>query len=296
MIDRESMFPLERLFEGRRVAIAVLPPLRGSGLQAKFSIHRERAKQDPIGSVLLGTAGFRKALDPAQYQGLFELEGRPILIFDRWGVNASETAGGWMRPLAPKGRLPEPEAVPISRLPEGAMVAFGFACLVQALARLDDLWSGLRSGAPLGFDALLGMCALALGILLLLRDPSVRRRFGLVGLGPRIVIGAGWLRDRKGNVFTVDDTLLLVDARGTVRCVQRDRVSIFYLSAKVVPPEGAPAGRGTIRAAARRVLRSVGVVSSEPDGAEMPSIDEPLRLLLSSWTYPEPRPDLAMRE
>jgi hypothetical protein len=27
----------------------------------------------------------------------------------------------------------------------------------------------------------------------------------------------------------------------------------------------------------------------------MPSSKEPLRLLLSSWTYPEPRTDLAMR-
>ena len=29
---------------------------------------------------------------------------------------------------------------------------------------------------------------------------------------------------------------------------------------------------------------------------EMPTVKEPQRLLLSSWTYPEPRTDLAIRE
>jgi hypothetical protein len=49
--------------------------------------------------------------------------------------------------------------------------------------------------------------------------------------------------------------------------------------------------------AAKGAAESVGIEADGDDGeVEMPTSKEPLRLLLSSWTYPEPRPDLAMRE
>ncbi|MEY3025677.1 MAG: hypothetical protein RLZZ238_574, partial [Planctomycetota bacterium] len=41
---------------------------------------------------------------------------------------------------------------------------------------------------------------------------------------------------------------------------------------------------------------AIGLERGPAPDEEMPGPDEPLRLLLSSWTYPEPRPDLAMRE
>jgi len=48
--------------------------------------------------------------------------------------------------------------------------------------------------------------------------------------------------------------------------------------------------------AAKGAAESVGIEADDPADIEMPTSKEPLRLLLSSWTYPEPRPDLAMRE
>jgi hypothetical protein len=47
--------------------------------------------------------------------------------------------------------------------------------------------------------------------------------------------------------------------------------------------------------AAKGAAESVGI-EGETDEVDMPGPKEPLRLLLSSWTYPEPRTDLAMRE
>ena len=48
--------------------------------------------------------------------------------------------------------------------------------------------------------------------------------------------------------------------------------------------------------AAKGAAESVGIEAEDRAEIEMPTSKEPLRLLLSSWTYPEPRPDLAMRE
>jgi hypothetical protein len=48
--------------------------------------------------------------------------------------------------------------------------------------------------------------------------------------------------------------------------------------------------------AARGAAESVGIEADEDGELDMPTSREPLRLLLSSWTYPEPRTDLAMRD
>jgi hypothetical protein len=43
-------------------------------------------------------------------------------------------------------------------------------------------------------------------------------------------------------------------------------------------------------------LIMLGIVADNDGELDMPTSREPLRLLLSGWTYPEPRADLAIRE
>jgi hypothetical protein len=131
--------------------------------------------------------------------------------------------------------------------------------------------------------------------------------------GADAVIGAGWIRDSKGEVWTIDDSVLLATLAGgglEVRLIKPTKVLSFYLPVLMGKP-----GSGRLKPAAgisglglRKRVKSAAVdaakgaaasVGLEPDDdgeIEMPTSKEPLRLLLSSWTYPEPRTDLAMRE
>jgi hypothetical protein len=54
--------------------------------------------------------------------------------------------------------------------------------------------------------------------------------------------------------------------------------------------------KGLAADAAKGAAESVGIETSDGADLDMPGPSEPLRLLLSSWTYPEPRTDLAMRD
>ena len=120
------------------------------------------------------------------------------------------------------------------------------------------------------------------------------------------MIGAGWIVDERGRTWTVDDTVVLVTNQGSgveVRLLHAERVHAFFLPILVTNgAHGArlKSGRGTAWVGlARKALAGAKAVGIEPlmePDAEMPGPDEPLRLLLSSWSYPEPRPDLAMRD
>jgi hypothetical protein len=59
-----------------------------------------------------------------------------------------------------------------------------------------------------------------------------------------------------------------------------------------MPRTAAPPGR----ARPSPDLDLEGLPRPPPPAFAGPGPDDPLRLLLSSWTYPEPRTDLAMRE
>ena len=54
--------------------------------------------------------------------------------------------------------------------------------------------------------------------------------------------------------------------------------------------------KGLATEVARGAADSVGIEADEDGDEEMPASKEPLRLLLSSWTYPEPRTELAMQQ
>lgn len=119
-----------------------------------------------------------------------------------------------------------------------------------------------------------------------------------------LLVGAGWLRDPKGEVWTVDDSVLVVLrvlARGNKRR-EWGESSIPVVNIRLVKP-------GKVREiqldAARpffqwsrssKPAEAADAASSSTVGFEMPTAKDPLRLLLSSWSYPEPRTDLAMRE
>ena len=235
--------------------------------------------------------------DPKAYQKLLDLEQRPVLVLNRASLLHDPRRGPPMGPLAPRGRFPEPEAIPVSKLRAGASLGVGVLVLIQAARFLDDLFASLVRGAPFGWSAIFGLLATSLGVWLVLRDSKTRRWLGLDAFGRSIVVGAGWLKDEHGDVFTVDDSVLLVDFDGGVRCVRRDKIVSFYLPRGVRPdPSSRPAGSGLFRRAVGTVVRWSGLAPKRAADPEVPGTDDPLRLLLSSWTYPEPRPDLATRE
>lgn len=209
--------------------------------------HSARDTQDPIGKMLppFG-AGTRELEDPRSYAGLFTLGKRPALVLDVAALSVMDTEL-CAKPLAPRGRFPEPELVEI----EATQAEFG-------------------------------------------PDGALRAD---------LLVGAGWLRDPKGEIWTVDDSVLVVSKvlartdngrgrqspfpavlillvkRDKVRCIQLDPTKPFFKWSRATGPaavaDAAPASMAAF---------------------EMPSAKEPLRLLLSSWSYPEPRPDLAIRD
>ena len=274
---------------------------------------RLRSLEDPIGRLLpnRGTkrAGFR---DPAQYAGLFTLSPRPALVFDvaLFGVIQLDRH---VRSLAPRGRLPEPEILETSSIPAG-FAFFGIMLIVQSA----QLWAksivAISSGAPVHWTAVPGIVMVALGAYIVVRDPWVRRRLHIPRVfGADAVIGAGWIRDGHGEVWTVQDSVMLVTLAGggmEIRLIKPSKVRAFFLpvmlgkqgTGRTKAPPGITGLGLRSRAkslavdAAKGAAESVGIEAEDPAEIEMPTSKEPLRLLLSSWTYPEPRPDLAMRE
>jgi len=274
---------------------------------------RLRSLEDPIGKLLpsRGTkrAGFR---DPAQYAGLFTLSPRPALVFDvaLFGVIQLDRH---VRSLAPRGRLPEPEILETSSIPAG-FAFFGIMLIGQSAQLWAKSVAAISSGAPVHWTAIPGIVMVGLGAYIVIRDPWVRRRLHIPRLfGADAVIGAGWIRDGHGEVWTVQDSVMLVTLAGggmEIRLIKPSKVHALFLpvmlgksgTRRTNAPPGIT-GRG-LRSRARSLAvdaakgaaESVGIEADDPADIEMPTSKEPLRLLLSSWTYPEPRPDLAMRE
>lgn len=236
-------------------------------------------------------------LDPKRYLRLLDRGDRPVLVLDRGTLLHDARLGPPMGPLAPSGRFPEPEVLPVSKLPGGASLGSGVSVLAPAFHFLQPLSASLLLGVQWDERAILGLVLVVVAAFLILRDPKTRRWIGLGWLGPTIVVGPGWLHDARGNVFTVADSVLIVEFDGCVRCVRRDVVVKFYLSRGVRPDRAwSDAHKGTFRRALDAALRSVGIGAEGPQAEDMPTRDDPLRLLLSNWTYPEPRPELAIRD
>ena len=125
-------------------------------------------------------------------------------------------------------------------------------------------------------------------------------------------MGTGIARVGVLGAGTMGHALALVHALGglEVRLIKPTKVLSFYLpvlmgkagSGRAKPAVGI-SGLGLRKRmksaateAAKGAAESVGLETDEGGEIEMPTSKEPLRLLLSSWTYPEPRTDLAMRE
>ncbi|MFM1804757.1 MAG: hypothetical protein RL136_1636 [Planctomycetota bacterium] len=269
----------------------------------------EKAREDPIGRLLPNRSSGRKAfLDPASYRGLLALENRPVLVLD--AALFDQKSPGAIRALAAAGRMPEPETLDVSRVPAGIWVV-GLFVMMQSMRLWVPILEAATTGAPLVWWNWLGAIPLVLGPYLFFRDPYIRRKLGLSGFfGRDAVIGAGWLLDERGRTWTVDDTVVLVTTTGSgveVRLLHAERVHAFYLPVMLVNRAGKGAARPKprrLRGRAKELMAEAVAGSAEAIGLErgpapdeeMPGPDEPLRLLLSSWTYPEPRPDLAMRE
>ena len=297
--------------------VATLPAV---GIVGAVKVEREaearrraRALEDPIGR-LLPNRGMRRRqfLDPATYAGLLALEQRPVLVFDKALFEVIQL-DRMVRSLAPRGRLPEPEILATSSVPAGTSV-FGLMLIFQSTSSWVQLLGALRSGAPLHWSLWYSVPMVAVGLYLIVRDPWLRRKLNLPRLfGADAVIGAGWIRDGKGEVWTVDDAMLLVTLAGggmEIRLLKPGKVRSFYLPMMLGKPgtgrTKAPRGitglglrrraKGLAVDAAKGAAQSVGVETGGDAETDMPGPDDPLRLLLSSWTYPEPRTDLAMRE
>lgn len=277
---------------------------------------RTRALEDPIGKLLPERGKSRKAyLDPEGYAALFALEPRPALVFDVALFDVVQREK-FAKSLAPRGRLPEPEILDTSTIPAGTSF-IGLMILVQSARFWVEAILAMRSGSPLTWFSILGLAAIVVGIYLIVRDPWIRRKLNLPRLfGGETVIGAGWIRDGKGEIWTVDDSIVLVTLAGAgagmeIRLIKPSKVWSFYLPVIVGKPGTgrAKAGsgisglglrkraKGLAAEVARGAADSVGLEADDDDGEQdMPTPREPLRLLLSSWTYPEPRTELAMRQ
>ncbi len=276
---------------------------------------RTRAMLDPIGRLLPDRgSSLRARKDPRSFAPLFALPDRPTVVFDHdliAAIDIPKVIGS----LAPRGRMPEPEPLGTSQRMAGSAF-FGLSMIFST----GNMWLGAvksTAGTTLGDFLLAAAILLTLvSVWMIVSDPWLHRKLKLSNVfSADAVVGAGWLRDTKGRVFTVDDSLLLITLSGTnvhVRCVNAEGVSEFYLPIvlpKKTPKFGSGKTRvkthakthGTIRATTAAIARdtvsaaamSVGIESDTNADADMPGPDQPLRLLLSSWTYPEPRTDLA---
>ena len=273
---------------------------------------RARALADPIGRLLPDRGRGRKQfLDPASYAGLFTLDPRPALIFDVALFDLVQREK-FAHSLAPRGRLPEPEILETSSFPAGTSV-FGLMLIFQSISAWGRVLTAINSGAPLHWTLWYAVPLVAIALYLIVRDPWLRRALNIPRLfGADSVIGAGWIRDGKGELWTVEDSVVLVTLAGggmEIRLIKPTKVLSFYLPMMMGKPgtgRAKPAAGLTglgLRKRAKAVVidavkgaaESVGVEADE-DVVDMPGPKEPLRLLLSSWTYPEPRTDLAMRD
>jgi hypothetical protein len=296
--------------------------LLGIGIVGAIKVEREamarrraRALEDPIGRLLPERGKSRKAyLDPANYAALLALSPRPALVFDTalFDVMIPGKFGQGLA-LAPRGRLPEPEILETSSIPAGTAF-FGLMLIGQSAEFWIKGAMALLSGAPLTWSTIPGIAMIAIGLYLVVRDPWLRRKLNFPRVfGADAIIGAGWIRDTKGEIWTVDDSIILMTLAGgglEVRLIKPTKVLAFYLpvltgkpgSGRMKPGVGITGLRlrGRIKSTAGEAMKgaveSVGVETDDDSPVEMPTSKEPLRLLLSSWTYPEPRTDLAMRD
>jgi len=299
--------------------VAWIASLLAIGMVGAMKVEREAiAKRracaliDPIGRLLPDRGTSRKAFrDPASYAGLFTLAPRPALIFDVALFDLMQR-DKLASSLAPRGRLPEPEILETSAIPAGTSF-FGLMLLFQTTSIWAKVIPALWSGAPLHWSLWYAIPIFVIGIYLIVRDPWLRRKLNIPRLfGADSIIGAGWIRDGKGEVWTVDDSIVLVTLAGggmEVRLIKPTKVLSFYLPIMMGKPgtSRSKKGAGTtglglgsrakavVVDAARGAVEAVGIEGDEAPDVDMPSSKEPLRLLLSSWTYPEPRTDLAMR-
>ena len=228
----------------------IMTAVRGDSVTRRKIAERTRAREtsDPIGKLLPPFGCSLKEIDnPASYAGLFALHPRPALVIDVEALGRMDPVVH-AKPLAPRGRFPEPEFVDINPL--------------------------------------------------------------FAELGPRgvptadLLIGAGWLRDPMGEIWTVDDSVLVISTvRARVRKRKRRDAMVTTVQIRLVKPT---AVREINIQTERPFFKRSGSGSADSAGADsralstaefdMPTATEPLRLLLSSWTYPEPRTDLAMRD
>lgn len=290
--------------------------LLGIGLIGAFKVEREartrrdeRAREDPIGRLLPSRGVGRRILrDPASYRALLALPDRPTLVLDR--ALFEQKSPGAIGALARRGRMPEPEVLETSNVPAGIWI-LGLILPIQTIGLWTPLLESYTAGAPIVWWNWFGLVPPVLGLYLVVRDPFIRRKLGLSGFfGRDAIIGAGWIVDKSGRTWTVDDTVVLVTAQGggvEVRLLHRERVLAFFLPVMLTKRTGRGfekpkprALRGHAKALVVEAIagsaEAVGIGLNQPPDDEMPGPDEPLRLLLSSWTYPEPRPDLAMTE
>lgn len=282
--------------------IAWIAALLGVGMVGAVKVEREgrarayaKALEDPIGTLLPNRGSTRRERDdPASYARLLALPGRPVLVIDRAYADLPQFTP-YLAPLAPRGQMPEPELLPVSRSVPGTSIA-GLLMLLQyarsVFDALEAMWLGRM---PVGFEWM-GVAILLVAILLIATDPWLRRKLGL-GMAPDASVGAGWLRDARGNLFTVDDSLIVLtySAGGMeVRCISPRCVSSFYL-VTLDTRNGAlrKPKTGFLSRTLRKAASSVGAEGPDPAARETPDASQPLRLLISSWTYPEPRTDLA---
>ena len=264
----------------------------------------ERAMEHPI-SRLLPQRGLTRdeVRNPAKYTALFALDPRPILLFDE-ALATTAGAEDMVGALAPLGHLPEPEPLQSSKFRPGQGVG-GILMSLQGFRLMMEAFSSVFNGAPLGWQGWLGIVLFLMGMLVLLQDPWLRRKLGLPKMfGSDPELGAGWIRTVEGEVYTVEDSIVMMTLEANaveVRCIRHDRVECFFLpilyaSSSRKAKSSTFGVRAKLGAAANRVageVREAIDAAAKHESKEMPTTDEPLRLLLSSWTYPAPRAELA---
>ncbi len=262
----------------------------------------ERAMADPI-TRLLPHRGLRRnqILQCDRYKELFALSPRPVMLFDEAFVHAAG-ADEMVGSLAPRGHLPEPEALASSSVRPGG--ALGAAVLaLQGVRFFVEGITSLFSGAGLSWQGGVGLLMLATAILIIFSDPWARRKLGLPKLfSVDAEIGAGWIRTVNGELFRAQDSIVLLTLEGScveVRCIRPDKVDSFFLpilyrsKRKTFAALKPPSKLGRALRGAKEDFKAAMGGADASVRPEMPTDADPFRLLLSSWTYPEPRVDLA---
>ncbi|MEY4821323.1 MAG: hypothetical protein RLY72_975, partial [Planctomycetota bacterium] len=268
---------------------------------------------EPIEKIKHNSSNYLNQIrDPASYAALLALEQRPALVFDTALLGVVQL-DKMVKSLAPRGQMPEPEILATSSIPAGSAF-IGVMLIAQSSQFWIRMLAAVRTSAPLHWTMWGGAAMVGVGLYLVLRDPWLRRKLNLPRVfGADFVIGAGWIKDGKGEIWTVDESIALVTLAGggmEIRLLKPGKVLSFYLpmilgkpgTGRVKAPTGITGlglrkrAKGLAANAARGAAESVGIETTDRADIQMPSSNEPLRLLLSSWLYPEPRTDLAMRD